>query len=59
LIQQDLPDVSQRRIGALGAIYRYFGGHLKAGVGYNFTDFSDLTDLSYDHQGAFVNVIGA
>ena len=36
-----------------------FGEHLKAGVGYNFTDFSDdLTDLSYDHQGAFVNVIG-
>ena len=26
---------------------------------YNFTDFSDdLTDLSYDHQGAFVNLIG-
>jgi len=55
----DLPDMSQRRIGALGAIYRYFGEHLKAGVGYNFTDFSDdLTDMSYDDQGAFLNVIG-
>ena len=55
----DLPDVSQRRIGALGAVYRYFGEHLKAGVGYNFTDFSDdLTDLSYDNQGVFLNVIG-
>jgi hypothetical protein len=55
----DLPDLSQRRSGALTAIYRYFGEHLKAGAGYNFTDFSDdLTDLSYDHQGAFVNVIG-
>jgi hypothetical protein len=55
----DLPDVRQRRSGALSAIYRYFGQHLKAGVGYNFTDFSDdLTDLSYDHQGAFVNLIG-
>jgi len=55
----DLPDVSQRRTGALAAVYRYFGEHLKAGAGYNFTDFSDdLTDLSYDHQGAFVNVIG-
>ena len=55
----DLPDVSQRRIGALTAFYRYFGEHLKAGVGYNFTDFSDdLTDLSYDHQGVFLNVIG-
>ncbi|HEX6853313.1 MAG TPA: OmpA family protein [Candidatus Polarisedimenticolaceae bacterium] len=55
----DLPDVRQRRSGALVAVYRYFGEHLKAGVGYNFTDFSDdLTDLSYDHQGAFVNLIG-
>jgi flagellar motor protein MotB len=55
----DLPDVEQRRSGALAAVYRYFGKHLKAGVGYNFTDFSDdLTDLSYDHQGAFVNAIG-
>jgi hypothetical protein len=55
----DFQDVSQRRSGALGAIYRYIGEHLKVGAGYNFTDFSDdLTDLSYDHQGAFVNVIG-
>ena len=56
----DLPDLSQRRSGALLAIYRYFGKHLKVGAGYNFTDFSDeLTDLSYDHQGVFVNFIGA
>ena len=55
----DLPDVDQRRGGALAAVYRYIGDHLKAGAGYNFTDFSDdLTDLSYDDQGAFVNVIG-
>jgi len=55
----DLPDLSQRRSGGLLAIYRYFGKHLKAGVGYNFTEFSDdLTDLGYDHQGAFVNLIG-
>jgi flagellar motor protein MotB len=55
----DLPDVDQRRSGALGAIYRYLGKHMKVGVGYNFTDFSDdLTDLSYDHQGAFINFIG-
>jgi hypothetical protein len=32
--------------------------HVKLGVGYNFTDFSDsLTDLSYDHRGVFVNVL--
>jgi flagellar motor protein MotB len=55
----DLPDVDERRSGALVAVYRYLGEHLKVGAGYNFTDFSDdLTDLSYDYQGAFVNVIG-
>jgi hypothetical protein len=54
-----LPDIDQSRAGMLVAVYRRFGDHLKAGVGYNFTDFSDdLTDLSYDHQGAFINVIG-
>jgi flagellar motor protein MotB len=56
----DLPDVSQRMSGALAAIYRYLGKHLKVGAGYNFTDFSDdLTDLSYDHQGAFFNLVGS
>jgi len=54
-----LKDVSQRRRGALTAIYRYFGKNLKVGAGYNFTDFSDdLTDLSYDHRGVFVNIVG-
>jgi len=54
-----LPDISQRRRGALGTIYRYLGPNLKVGVGYNFTDFSDdLTDLGYDHNGVFVNLIG-
>ena len=33
---------------------------MKAGVGYNFTEFSeDLTDLSFNHQGVFINMIGA
>jgi hypothetical protein len=55
----DLPDAGQRRGGALGAVYRYIGEYLKVGAGYNFTDFSDdLTDLSYDHQGVFINVVG-
>ncbi|HET9217461.1 MAG TPA: flagellar motor protein MotB, partial [Terriglobia bacterium] len=54
-----LPDADQRRRGALAAIYRYLGDNLKVGVGYNFTDFSDdLTDLSYDHRGVFVNIVG-
>jgi hypothetical protein len=56
----DLPDINQRRGGALVGLYRYLGKNLKLGAGYNFTDFSDdLTDLGYDHQGAFVNLIGA
>jgi len=55
----DLPDVNQRRGGALVGVYRYLGKNVKVGGGYNFTDFSDdLTDLSYRHQGAFVNIIG-
>lgn len=55
-----LPDLDERRAGALTALYRYFGDHVKAGIGYNFTDFSeDLTDLSYDHHGLFFNIVGA
>ena len=46
--------------GALAAISRYVGDHLKIGLGYNFTDFSDdLTDLSYDHSGVFLNLTGS
>lgn len=56
----EMPDLDERRGGALLGIYRYLGRHVKLGVGYNFTDFSDdLTDLSFDHHGAFINVIGA
>jgi hypothetical protein len=56
----DLPDLDERRSGALLGIYRYMGEHFKVGVGYNFADFSeDLTDLSHDDQGLFVNVVGA
>ena len=35
------------------------GDNLKLGIGYNFTDFSDdLTDLSFDQSGFFLNVTG-
>ncbi len=55
----DLPDLDERRSGALLTIYRYLGKHFKAGIGYNFTDFSDdLTDLSYDDHGVFFNLVG-
>jgi len=55
----ELPDADETRSGALVAVYRYLGENLKIGAGYNFTDFAeDLTDLSYDHQGVFINFIG-
>lgn len=55
----DMPDLNERRSGALMAVSRYLGDHLKVGFGYNFTDFSDdLTDLDYDHQGLFLNLTG-
>src|SRR5215470_4031613 len=53
-----LPNVNQRRRGMLAAVYHHIGKNLKAGVGYNFTDFSDdLTDLKYNHRGVFLNLI--
>ena len=56
----ELRDISQRRQGALISIYRYIGPRMKVGVGYNFTAFSDdLTDLSFDHNGVFLNLIVA
>ena len=55
----DLPDIRQRRRGALAAIFRHLGNNVKVGVGYNFSDFSDdLTILKYNNQGVFLNVIG-
>ncbi len=56
----DLPDAGDRRTGAVLTIYRYVGDHLKIGIGYNFTDYSDdLTDLSYDDRGVFLNLVGS
>jgi hypothetical protein len=56
----DMPDIDERRSGALTTISRYLGDHLKIGLGYNFTDFSsDLTDLSFDHHGVFLNLTGS
>jgi flagellar motor protein MotB/predicted porin len=55
----ELPDIGDRRSGGLLVISRYLNEHLKAGLGYNFTDFSDdLTDLSFDHRGVFLNLTG-
>lgn len=47
------------RRGWLVGVDRQISDHFKAGVGYNFTDFSgDLTQLDYDYQGWFLNVAG-
>ncbi len=55
----DLTDAKDSRSGVLIALYRHFGNNFKAGVGYNFCDFSDdLTDMDYRRQGVFVNLIG-
>jgi hypothetical protein len=52
-------EAQDSRLGALVGVYRHLGDHVKIGVGYNFTDYSDdLSDLSYDERGFFVNMIG-
>lgn len=52
-------EAKDAKAGALFAIYRHMGKGVKAGVGYNFTDYSDdLTNLSYRSRGWFVNVLG-
>ena len=44
--------------GLLGAVYRHVNNNAKIGVGYNFGRFSDdLTDLTHDDQGLFVNFV--
>jgi hypothetical protein len=56
----EMPDLDDRRAGTLVVVSRSLNEHFKVGVGYNFTDFSDdLTDLSFDHRGVFVNFTGA
>jgi flagellar motor protein MotB len=56
----EMPDLNQTRSGALLAVYRHLGKHVKAGLGYNFTNFSeDLTDMSFKSHGIFMNVVAA
>ena len=55
-----MPNLNEQRRGVLVGLYRYMGEHVKAGLGYNFTSFSeDLTDMSFRHHGVFLNVVGA
>jgi len=56
----NMPDLGERRRGALVVVSRSLGSQIKLGIGYNFTNFSDdLTDLNFDHQGAFLSLTGA
>ncbi|MEJ8563016.1 hypothetical protein QTO30_18560 [Yoonia sp. GPGPB17] len=50
-------DAGLSETGFLGVISRDLGKHFKVGVGYNFGSFSDdLTDLTFDDKGAFLNI---
>lgn len=54
-----LNELDQVNYGVLAGVYRHIGDNLKLGIGYNFGQFSDdLTDLTHDDQGVFVNVVG-
>jgi len=51
-------DTGFSETGGLAAVYRDVTDNISVGVGYNFTNFSDdLTDLSADDGGAFINII--
>jgi hypothetical protein len=48
----------QPRASTLVAVYRHMAEGVKAGVGYNFTNYSDdLTNLSYRSRGWFFNML--
>ena len=53
-------DNDASKSGLITALYKHVGEHMKVGVGYNFSSFSDdLTDTNdYDAQGWFVNLVG-
>ena len=58
LRQLNLVQADTKETGALAAAYRHFGNNMKLGVGYNFGSFSDdLTDLTLDDKGIFVNLV--
>lgn len=51
-------DAGFSQTGALVSVHRHLGNNVKLGVGYNTGDFSDdLTDMTYDDEGVFVNLI--
>ncbi|MFD0917595.1 TonB-dependent receptor [Pseudahrensia aquimaris] len=53
------PEIDTTYTGFVVGAYRHFGENLKVGAGYNFGQFSDdVTDLTLDDEGVFLNVIG-
>jgi outer membrane protein OmpA-like peptidoglycan-associated protein len=55
----EVRETDDHRTGCLLGLYRHVGDHVKIGVGYNFTNYSDnLADLSYRSRGFFVNTVG-
>jgi len=51
-------EAGDARSGFLVGVYRHVNEHVKIGVGYNFTNFSDdLTDQSYRSSGWFMNAL--
>uniref|UniRef100_A0AAN0MDJ3 TonB-dependent receptor n=1 Tax=Yoonia rhodophyticola TaxID=3137370 RepID=A0AAN0MDJ3_9RHOB len=56
----ELIDAEASETGFLGAVYRQVGDNAQVGVGYNFGRISsDLTDLTFDDQGLFLNIVAA
>jgi hypothetical protein len=52
-------DAGDLYTGALVGAYYHMGNNLKVGGGYNFSDFSDdLTNMDFNSQGLFINMIG-
>lgn len=53
-----LVDAELGETGFLGAAYYHINNNASVGAGYNFSSFSDdLTDLTFDDSGIFVNLI--
>ena len=52
-------DGKEDRHGALLTLYRHLNDHMKVGVGFNFTDFSDeLRFDDYQSRGWFIDIVG-
>ena len=61
LVEVRISNCRTRRTAAAasGGDFTAIGDHIKVGVGYNFSDFSDdLTQLDYRYQGFFINLVG-